>query len=183
MNPLSTEENQSDKYEELYSLAKESFQDEVRRYESISDRALKYIPLLVFLYYVAAFFGKWVLDEIRFPISSLDYLTILTIVLALISLATGTFLLLWTMSFEAISSLRINQSHIDFFESYQLPILYKAYTLRFNEERDKNSKITDKKTWYFMWAYRFIILSVVFIFITAIFYAWQSLPDQRTILI
>ncbi len=61
-----------EKYRQLYSRAEAAFKDEENRYIRVEDVALKYVPILLFLFGVAGYFAKWILDEMIVCIDSLE---------------------------------------------------------------------------------------------------------------
>ncbi len=155
-------------------MAEAAFKDEDNRYNRIEDTAHKYIPVMMFLVTVESYLAKWALDNLVPPRVFSDILGLFSITVALASLLYGIFLLFRAFHFEDVRLFRPDEKDVDFFEAYDLPTIYRAYAVRFNIERETNSRITDKKVKLRHWTYNMMLVSSAFLALTGFIYVVHS---------
>jgi hypothetical protein len=167
------EQEDVQKYKQLYSMAEAAFKDEDNRYNRIEDTAHKYVPVMIFLVTAESYLAKWVLDRLLPPKGLLDALGLLFIALAFATLIIGALLLFRSFRFEDVRLFRPDRDDIAFFDGYDLATIYRAYADRFNVEREVNAQITNKKANFRHWSYLMMFASFVFLALTGLSYVIQ----------
>lgn len=169
----SSVKEETEKYKQLYSMAEAAFKDEDNRYNRIEDTAHKYVPVMLFLVSAESYSAKWVLDNFIPPKGLLGMLGIAFIMVALVSLIIGVSLLFRSFRFQDVRLFRPDERDVVFFDTYDLPTIYRAYAVRFNNEREINSEITDKKARFRHWAYQAMLASFAFLILTGLIYVFH----------
>jgi hypothetical protein len=174
-----TPKEETEKYKQLYTMAEAAFRDEDNRYNRIEDNALKYVPVIVFLFGIGSFFAKWALEKLVHLQNWIEILAIMCIVLAFFSLIYAALLLLWSRRYGQVRLFRPDEQDVRFFDTYDLPTIYRAYADRFNEEREINARITDKKVERGNRVYDLIFTSFALFVFTGLIYVIHSLMSSK----
>ena len=80
-----------DKYQELYNLAKEVYQEELKRSSEIDQKAAIYLTVLTFLIGAFAFFGNNILKTTLPPTDFIDWTLLALSAILLILLLSAWF--------------------------------------------------------------------------------------------
>lgn len=167
-------EKETEKYRQLFSMAEAAFNNEDDRYNRMEDTAHKYVPVMLYLISAEGYLAKWVIDSLVIPMNCLDWLGILFIIVALVSLILSGALLFRSFRFEDVRLFRPDDTVLRFFDDHDLATIYRLYAAKFNNEQEINSRITNKKVDIRRWAYRLIVASFVFLILTGAIFAFHS---------
>lgn len=167
--------DETEKYRQLFVMAEAAFKNEDDRYNRLEDTAHKYVPVMLFLISAEGYLAKWVIDKLVDPGCWLDGFGIVFITMALAALMASGGLLFRSFRFEDLRLFRPDDEDVNFFDTYELPTIYRAYAVKFNEEREINSQITKKKIEIRKRAYQLIVASFVFMILTGVVFVIHSI--------
>ncbi len=168
------QEESIEKYKQLYSMSQASFRNEEDRYNRLEDTAHKYVPVMLYLISAEGYLAKWVMDKLVIPDSWLDIFGILFIMMSFATLICGGALLFRSFRYEDLRLFRPDEEVVEFFDTYDLSTIYRAYAIKYNKEREVNSQITEKKIKIRRWSYRLIVSSFVFLVLTGLVFIIHS---------
>jgi hypothetical protein len=167
--------DETEKYRQLFVMAEAAFKNEDDRYNRLEDTAHKYVPVMLFLISAEGYLAKWVIDKLVDPGCWLDGFGIVFITMALAALMASGGLLFRSFRFEDLRLFRPDDEDVNFFDTYELSTIYRAYAVKFNEEREINSQITKKKIEIRKRAYQLIVASFVFMILTGVVFVIHSI--------
>lgn len=167
-----------EKYRELYSYSTDILLKELDRFNRADEKASKYATMFFFLIGLAAYFGKWIVDRIKwpgFPLSLPSGLPLLLIGLGtLIVSAVGLFLAHHAIKLRPVVSRPLNQEMLDFFERETRITIYYRLAQENSKAYEQNRRATDMKYTILKWLYYLMIVVFVFLAGLTALYCWYS---------
>ncbi|MCL4500618.1 MAG: hypothetical protein M1438_02030 [Deltaproteobacteria bacterium] len=143
---ISNKNEETNKYKELYKLSLEVLEQDQKRFTRIDEKASKYLSVFTILIGAYGFFGKWILDKITSPYSTIEIIIIILYIMIFSMLYASWFIvfrILYTMDRDITA---FNMKMIKFFGDNKLKDIY--YKLSENNRKafEKNIEITKKKS-------------------------------------
>ena len=170
----------SEKYRELYNLAKEAFGEELNRSYRVDDKASKYLSVVTLLLGIYGSFGERILSSNIPPRNLYDNL-----ILLLGACAIGSLVYAWYTLFQV---LRVHEFKkipiaIDFFENNSLSDVYVVMSQGMKDNLEHNREQGDKKTKLLSSGYSAILISGMFLLGLSgslVAYRWIYTPPTPT---
>lgn len=172
------ENNELEKYKELYDLSREVFSEELSRSASIDDKASKYLTVITFLLGAYAFFCKRILDSILPPKNLLEWLLFVISSLLLIFLTIAWFI---TFKIIMIHEFRKIPIDIDFFDNNELKEIYYGLSVGIKNNLIINRDKINRKSKNLYYSYNLIRMIVVTLVILSLLFgvhAWLN-PQKK----
>ena len=135
-----------EKYKELYNLSKEVLKEEKDRYNRIDEKASRYFPVLTLMAGASGFFGKWMIDNLIPPETTLGWFLVTTGVLLFLSVFVSWFLILSVLRMRLVEKIPLNPEMIQFFDKNELLDIYYALTRGNKSALENNRKTTERKS-------------------------------------
>jgi hypothetical protein len=148
-----------EKYEELYNLSKEVLKEEEARFNRIDEKASKYFPVLTLMAGASGFFGKWMIDNLIPPETTLGWFLVTTGVLLFLSVFVSWSLIFSVFRMHQVEKIPLNSEMIEFFNNNELLDIYYALTRGNKSALENNRKTTDRKSKILSHGYRAMIIS------------------------
>jgi len=170
-----------EKYKQLYEYARDVHQEELRRFDLITQKATHYLSVLSVLLGLGTIFGRWLISDLLPPTSLVAGAILLFSFLLYLSL-----LFAWAMNFQILrggplEKMPLNDDVLRFFDDYSLVDIYSAYSRRLKEAYQNNLVQTNKRAKLMLWGHRAIVVSVGFIvvlsFLAVYYNGSRNKPD------
>jgi hypothetical protein len=164
-----------EKYKELYELSLGVLKEEQDRFNRIDDKASKYFTIVFFLLGIYGFFGKSIIDKIRFPFSNFEWFLIILAIIILIILTISFFIIFKALRIQRLKVIPLTLEMIKFFQDNKLIDIYFALTKGNEEAYRENLEVTKYKAKMLNIGYILINTTVVLLIIFSICYLIYSM--------
>lgn len=171
------EERKLAKYVQLYQLSKEVHLEEVRRFDLMARRAMRYLTVLSFLLGVSVYFGRWLVTAIAPPCGILPWLMCASAALFLVCLSLAWFLSFQILRGGLLMKIPMSERVIRFFCKHRDVDVYFALARRITEGHRWNVKRTDGQSRLLLWAHHSLAVAAVsFLVLVSLgaCHIWQS---------
>jgi hypothetical protein len=166
-----------EKYKELYELSKEVLKEELSRFARIDDKAAKYLSVLTLVAGAAAYFGKWVIDNLIPPKTPLEWVLVIVA-----TILCATIFVAWLLVFNAlrlhnVTKPPLNDEMVKFFDDNEMIDIYYALTKGNKKALRVNRDTTDRKSKRLYHGYNAIIVSgfVLVMFLSLfVLHSWNN---------
>ena len=177
-----------EKYKELYELSKEVLKEELSRFTRIDDKAAKYLSVLTLAAGAAAYFGKWVIDNLIPPKSSLEWVMVTLAALLCAAIFVSWFFIFNALRLHNLTKPPLNDEVIKFFDDNNMIDIYYALTKGNRDALKVNRDTTDRKSRRLYDGYNAIIVSgfilVAFLSLFVV-HSWNNpkppKPEERSL--
>lgn len=177
-----------DKYKELYELSKEVLKEELSRFNRVDDKAAKYLSVLTLVAGAAAYFGKWIIDNLIPPKTALEWILVIIAALLCASIFVSWFLIFNALRLHNVMKPPLNDETIIFFDDNRMIDIYYALAKGNRDAIKVNRDTIDRKSKRLYNGYNAIIVSgfiLVAFLLLFIVHSWNNpktvKQDQRSI--
>lgn len=174
---MSEDKKVMEKYKELYELSKQVLEEELNRFTRIDDKAAKYLSALTLVAGAAAYFGKWVIDNLIPPKTFLELVLVIIAASLCAAIFVSWFLIFNTLRLHNLTKPPLNDETIKFFDDNIMIDIYYALTKGNRDALKVNRDTTDGKSRRLYRGYNAMIFSVIFlvVFLTLfVAYSWNN---------
>ena len=148
-----------EKYKELYELSKEVLKEELNRFARIDEKAAKYLSILTLVAGAAAYFGKWVIDNLIPPKTAMEWVLVIVAAILCAAIFVSWFLVFNSLRLHNVTKPPLNDEVIKFFDDNEMTDIYYALTKGNKEALIVNRDITNRKSKRLYHGYNAIITS------------------------
>jgi len=148
-----------EKYKELYDLSKEVLKEELSRFTRVDDKAAKYLSVLTLVAGAAAYFGKWVIDNLIPPKTVLEWALVIIAAFLCATIFVSWFLIFNALRLHNLTKLPLNDETIKFFDDNRMIDIYYALAKGNRDALKVNRDTTDLKSRRLYHGYKAIIVS------------------------
>lgn len=148
-----------EKYKELYELSKEVLKEELNRFVRVDDKAAKYLSVLTLVAGAAAYFGKWVADNLIPPKTALEWMMVIIAACLCGAIYISWFLIFNALRLHNVKKPPLNDEMIKFFDDNRMVDIYYALTKGNRDALEVNRDTTDRKSRRLYHGYEAIIVS------------------------
>jgi hypothetical protein len=168
-----------EKFKVIYELAKSQYDEEIDRFRKLDDKAAKFFSLLALMLGGFGFFGKWLLDTIKYPGTCWEWGLLITGFLVALSLIASGVLTLLALQILELDKPSSDLETVKDLSTNPLKTLYirlaKSFVIALNANREKTSRKTHRLTWSYYTTITALILLVVLVAL----FAWHTLGSKR----
>jgi len=148
-----------EKYKELYELSKEVLKEELSRFVRVDDKAAKYLSVLTLVAGGAAYFGKWVIDNLIPPKTVLEWALVIIAAFLCATIFVSWCLIFNTLRLHNLTKPPLNDETIKFFDENKMIDIYYALAKGNSNAIKANRNTTDRKSKRLYYGYNVIIVS------------------------
>lgn len=171
---MTDNQQQIEKYKELFYLSKEVFNEEMNRSARMDEKASKYLAVLTFLLGIFGFFSEKIYKSIIPPHHCLEWILLSTFAILIIVLVSAwlyTFRVLQIRNFEKIPI------DIDFFANQRLITVYDGMTRTIKSSVEYNREKGNEKSKFLSNGYKLMISTVFLLIIISVLFVtnvWRN---------
>jgi len=165
------------KYQELYTLSKETLNEELDRFNRIDEKASKYLTVLTFLIGIYGFFCNWIIRDLLPPNSFLDWMLLVVGGVLFIAVSISWALVFWALRQRTVVKIPLSDEMLKFFHDNRLVDIYYTLAKRNKEALQENRCVTNRKAKILQYGYIAITITICLIFSLSFlfgFYSWKQ---------
>jgi hypothetical protein len=156
------------KYQELYLLAKEVYQEDLRRLDLVTHKSIRFLTILSFLIGLATYFGKWMLTTMLPPQGLIEWIFLFVAVLLFLTLIAAWLANFHVLRIEKVFSIPLDERTRTFFLKNREIDIYYAMSKTIERAYSKNRAIRNIKARYVSLGHKLILCSLGFFVIISI---------------
>lgn len=175
---IQDKKEQLEKLKAIYELAKSHYDEETDRFRKLDDKTARLFSFLVIMIGGFGFFGKWLLDTIKYPGTWWDLaLLLIGLLVAVVLLASGGFTLmaLWTMKLDKPAS---DLETLKFLSTQPLKTVYILLAKSFVTALETNRGKTSRKTFRLTLSYYSVTAAMILFVILVGLFTWHTLRSK-----
>jgi hypothetical protein len=165
--------NEKEKLKELFDLSLYVLKEEQERFKRIDEKASKYFTIITVLLGIYGFFGKWIIENIKPPYSSIDKLFILLSIISLFLICKNWYVIFNVLRTKTLKKIPMNEEMIEFFQKNEINKIYIKLAESNGKALNENIRRTEHKAdlldsahkWIIIAGYSLIINFIVFILV------------------
>jgi hypothetical protein len=164
-----------DKYQELYQLSKEAFNEELERFFRIDEKATKYLSVITLVLGFLPFVSNWSITKIIPPSSYIEWFLFVIGILFCLSVFASWIITFSVLKLHKVGKIPLSSEMIDFFDNHSLLNIYYTLSKSNKDVLLMNRKQVNKKSKRLYYAYQTIIASGIFLlilFLLTLIYNW-----------
>jgi hypothetical protein len=154
-----------DKYEALYKLSLDVYNERSTSFQHIQEKSSKYFTALTFLIGFSLYYGKWILDKLPLFYGCIDWFMLVETALLIILLIITWFTLLRILRVENLKILPLDDELLNFFVNNKQIDIYYAMSKGIKEAVEINNKTYNKKSGLLNKSYHLLIINTFLIII------------------
>ncbi|MCV6639327.1 hypothetical protein [Candidatus Albibeggiatoa sp. nov. NOAA] len=169
-----TKNDDAEKAAALYQYAKDVYDEELKRYNRIDDKAFKLLSVLSIFIGLFGFILRWLAEEIIPPESLYAWIVLISSSGLLIASCVSWWLMFRVIEVSDLQKMPLDRGVFDFFKN-DLHDIHQGFAETFEEANQTNRKLNDKKAKTLSFGYKGIFTTAIFfvIFIIAVcLYYW-----------
>jgi len=157
------------KYLDLLKLTEKLYDDEIKRFRGIDEKASKYITVYSVLLVAEGILISIISTNKIIPFSPLFFVVLSPLIISIILILIALLLLSFSLKVEELQRIQYDSNMIDFFDdNMRLDIVY-ALSKRYTEATINNTEKGNKKTKNITSAHKLFLPSVFLIFLGVLF--------------
>ena len=138
------EENKS--YEALYKYSKEVYEEELKKFSRIDDKATKFLAILTALVGGYSLLGRQIFSDIIPPHNNYDWFSLISGLLVFIGLIVTGVLIFRVIKLADLKKVDLSNEMLVYFKDNNINSIHEGLSWNYKESYEHNLKATEKKT-------------------------------------
>lgn len=134
-----------DKWKFLYDYARKSLDEDIKRFQSIDNKAGKFLTLVSAVFAVFSAITPWIIRNKIPPTDTISWILLIAVGVTFIALVSSWSLLFRAIKLAKVPRMPLTDSVLDMFWGKDFPDIYLALTKSCRVALEENRKITDIK--------------------------------------
>ena len=170
-----------EKYKELYELSKEVLKEELSRFTRIDEKAAKYLSVLTLVAGAAAYFGKFVIDNLIPPKTVLEWVLVIIAASLCAAIFVSWFLIFNALRLHNLTKPPLNNEIIKFFDDNRMIDIHYALTKGNKDALKVNRYTSDRKSKRLYHGYNAMIVSCFILVVFLSLFVVHSWNNPKTL--
>lgn len=159
-----------DKYEVLYKLSLDVYNERLTSFQHIQEKASKYFTALTFLIGFSLYYSKWILNRLPHCLSFIDWVMLIESAILITLLIITWFTLLKILRVENFKILPLDDGLLNFFVNNKQIDIYYTMSKGIKEAVKINNETYNKKSGLLSKSYYLLTIDTILIIISLILY-------------